>query len=290
MQGKGAWQKSRRKTSTAWTNPAVSEGHWICRGQDGDCVGHFTVSINREDRSLLSVRRAHKLRRIAADKNTNGSRSSVKVEAGSWLHSSTWPEFCFGCGGCWCFVCVWFLFGLACWFLFFSWHQWNDITWPQCHYAHMKLITVLASLAWISTASKYLHNDLVKAIEPLEQKKAVPDRKYCLPNPCARNRVAMWGWTMDLSQLLGLFVWNNLSCFACLLVWMCKDTFETIRIRAKPWNLLIWILQSAELGGTGRWTFTDWNGILLCILVCCCIGRLRLLEQLLGDACICICI
>ena len=35
----------------------------------------------------------------------------------------------------------------------------------------MKPATVSASLAVISTASKYLHNDLARAIEALEQKK-----------------------------------------------------------------------------------------------------------------------
>ena len=76
--------------------------------------------------------------------------------------------FVFGClFGCFC--CFAFLvFGV---FGFSSCHQWNDITWPLGHYAHMKLTTVLASLAWISTASKHLHNDLAKAIEALEQKR-----------------------------------------------------------------------------------------------------------------------
>ena len=36
----------------------------------------------------------------------------------------------------------------------------------------MKPATVSASLAVISTASKYLHNDLARAIEALEQKKS----------------------------------------------------------------------------------------------------------------------
>ena len=35
----------------------------------------------------------------------------------------------------------------------------------------MKPATVSASLAVISTASKYLHNDLARAIKALEQKK-----------------------------------------------------------------------------------------------------------------------
>ena len=37
----------------------------------------------------------------------------------------------------------------------------------------MKPVTVSASLAVISTASKYLHNDLARAIEALEQKKGL---------------------------------------------------------------------------------------------------------------------
>ena len=76
-------------------------------------------------------------------------------------------------------------------------------------------------------------------------------------------------------------MWNNLSCFACLLVWVCRDTFETIRIRAKPWNLLVWILQSAELEDEPSLTGT----VFYYVFWCGCIGRLRLLEQLLGDAC-----
>ena len=76
-------------------------------------------------------------------------------------------------------------------------------------------------------------------------------------------------------------MWNNLSCFACLLVWVCKNTFEAIRIRAKPWNLLVWILQSAELGDEPSLT----GPVFYYVFWCGCIGRLRLLEQLLGDAC-----
>ena len=38
------------------------------------------------------------------------------------------------------------------------------------HHEYMKPATVSASLAVISTASKYLHNDLARAIKALEQK------------------------------------------------------------------------------------------------------------------------
>ena len=46
--------------------------------------------------------------------------------------------------------------------------EWHHTAW---HHESMKPATVSASLAVISTASKYLHNDLARAIEALEQKK-----------------------------------------------------------------------------------------------------------------------
>ena len=85
------------------------------------------------------------------------------------LHSTDWF---------WCFVflcwLVLFLFGscsvLSVFALVFAcpaleWHH------TAGHYNHMKPATVSASFAVISTASKYLHNDLARAIKALEQKK-----------------------------------------------------------------------------------------------------------------------
>ena len=46
--------------------------------------------------------------------------------------------------------------------------EWHYTAW---HHEYMKSATESASLAVISTASKYLHNELARAIEALEQKK-----------------------------------------------------------------------------------------------------------------------
>ena len=51
---------------------------------------------------------------------------------------------------------------------------------------------------------------------------------------------------------------------------MCQN-LEIFRIRAKQWNLLVWMLQTGTV-----FYYVFWCG---------CIGRLRLLEQLSGDAC-----
>ena len=45
--------------------------------------------------------------------------------------------------------------------------HWNDAG----HHEYMKPATISASLAVISTANKYLHNNLARAIKALEQKK-----------------------------------------------------------------------------------------------------------------------
>ena len=101
----------------------------------------------------------------------------------SWCFHSTDSCFCGSlCGlflfagsfcGLVCFCCVWscFLF-----FLVFS-VEWHHTAW---HHESRKLATVSASLAVISTASKYLHNDLAKAIKALEHKKNkfVPETDY----------------------------------------------------------------------------------------------------------------
>ena len=54
---------------------------------------------------------------------------------------------------------------------------------------------------------------------------------------------------MVLSQLLYLDVCVKQSVLLCLpaCVCVCKDTFETIRIRAKPWNLVVYVPLDTEL-------------------------------------------
>ena len=75
--------------------------------------------------------------------------------------------FCFVLVFVWVFVVLLLFVFFVCFFLISV--ERHHTAW---HYEHRKLTTVLASLAVISTASKHLHNDLAKAIEALEQKKA----------------------------------------------------------------------------------------------------------------------
>ena len=65
------------------------------------------------------------------------------------------------------------------------------------HHESRELATVSASLAVISTASKHLHNDLARAIEALEQKKAqVPSN---LERICLLGFTKEAGWPLSLS-------------------------------------------------------------------------------------------
>ena len=94
------------------------------------------------------------------------------------FHSTAWMWCFFGFCVVW-FVCVWVLllllgvFGLVFACLAVEWHH------TAGHHEYMKPATVSASLAVISTASKYLHNDLARAIKALEQKKLNHCIEYC---------------------------------------------------------------------------------------------------------------